>query len=445
MCMIPSFITIKNKELPDHPGVYFYFDENETLLYIGKATSLVRRVGSYFTKAHDGRIAEMVGKIRRIDYIETPTVIEALVLEANQIKAKKPHYNILQRDDKSFLYLTISNELYPKPKLMRGLDLERLGVDPFSRALSASAKKKFLAVYGPYTSGPALRRALELIRGAIPWTTCEPPEVTGKKKACFDAHLKRCPGVCIGAIDPKAYRVIVKNLMAFFEGKKAKILSALKKDMTRAAKAQDFEEAKILRDRVYALEHIRDVAMIMREEPLAYERTKEDELNLTGRIEAYDISNISGTSSVGSMVVFEYGEPAKSLYRKFKIKTVQGPNDFASMEEVLRRRLIKSQTHPASWPLPVIMIIDGGEGQLSKVQSVMDELGIHVPFIGIAKGFDRKQDRLVFDRTDLTLARAATRGKELFQKARDEAHRFAVSYHRVLRRAASGIPNKRRT
>ena len=161
--------------------------------------------------------------------------------------------------------------------------------------------------------------------------------------------------------------------------------------------------------------------------------------DLNGRIEAYDISNISGTSATGSMVVFVDGKPSKDLYRKFKIRTVKGSNDFAMMEEVMRRRL--SRLGQKGWDAPVVMVIDGGEGQVSVVQKVMDELGVRVPMIGIAKGFDRKQDRFVYDRGDVELHRLATRGKEIFQKARDEAHRFAVSYHRVLRakRSLRGI------
>jgi len=142
-------IIIKNNELPDSPGVYFYFDENDEILYVGKATSLKNRVNSYFTKAHDNRIGELVTRIRRIDYIQTPTVIEALVLEANKIKVLKPPYNILMRDDKSYLYLGITNEEFPKPLMFRGLDLEKIDVDPFKSELSEKARKKFLAIYGP--------------------------------------------------------------------------------------------------------------------------------------------------------------------------------------------------------------------------------------------------------------------------------------------------------
>src|SRR3989338_4327923 len=176
--MIPETVAILNHQLPDSPGVYFYYDAAGKLLYVGKATSLKKRVGSYFVKAHDARIAELVRNIARIEYVQTPTVIEALVLEANQIRSNQPPYNIEQRDDKSFLYLCITNEPFPKQLLLRGLDLERMGVRPFSRRLSVAARRKFLAVYGPYISGRALRTALDLVRKSIPWSTCEPPKAS---------------------------------------------------------------------------------------------------------------------------------------------------------------------------------------------------------------------------------------------------------------------------
>lgn len=433
--MIPQKIKVKNQELPDEPGVYFYYDASGLLLYVGKATSLKRRVGSYFNKAHDNRIGEMVLQIATIDYIVTPSVIEALVLEANQIKAKKPKYNILQRDDKSFLYLTITNEKFPRPVLLRGHDLERLGVDPFQPKLNKQALEKFLYVFGPYTSGSSLRKALELIRRYIPWSDCQPPEVTGKKRPCFNSHIGKCPGVCSGAIDQKAYRSYIRQLVLFFEGKKKLLQKEMQKEMLRASDEQRFEDAAKYRRNIESLNHIHDVALISKEEvDLPYDRfVEKGMIDLNGRIEAYDISNISGTSAVGSMVVFEEGKPAKPLYRKFKIKTVKGANDVAMLAEVMRRRVKRSITHPNTWPLPQIMIIDGGKPQVNRVQEVMDELGIQVPMIGIAKGFDRKQDVLIFDRSKVELLKIAKRGKEIFQSARDEAHRFAVKYHRELR------------
>ena len=450
--MIPSTIHILHNELPDAPGVYLYYDENDRLLYIGKATSLKRRVGSYFTKAHNSRIADLVTNIARIDYVQTPTVIEALVLESNHIRKNQPPYNILSKDDKTFLYLCLTNEDFPKPIFLRGLDLERMGIQPFTKTLSPTAKKKFLAVFGPYISGRSLRTALDLIRRSIPWSAC------GEMlpRACFDSQIGRCPGVCTGSITKKEYRKIIRQLIQFFEGKKMSIVKLMTKEMRRAARVKDFELAAGLRNKINALEHMNDVALITREDdwdganasddisPSLRRRESEGGfINPLGRIEAYDIANISGTSNVASMVVFENGQPMKSAYRKFKIKGFDGANDVAAMEEVMRRRLARARLSPSTWPIPDVMIIDGGEGQVNRVKEVMKELEFNIPIIGIAKGFDRKQDRLVYDETNLELRRVATSAKEIFQRARDEAHRFAGAYHRVLRSRNSGIPRKK--
>ncbi len=424
-----------NAQLPDEPGVYFYYDKQGVLLYIGKATSLRSRVGSYFTKAHDNRIAEMVSQIVHIDYIVTPTVIEALVLEANHIKAKKPTYNILMRDDKSFLYLVVTNEAYPRPILMRGHELERLGIDPFRPTLTTTVAKKYLRVFGPYTSSTSLKKAMDLIRRAIPWSDCQPPSVTGRSRPCFNAHIKKCPGVCSGSISKKDYRAIMHQFILFFEGKKKQLIRSMEKQMKQASDELRFEDAALIHRQIFAFDHIQDVALISKDDVnLPYISSVDEQgIDLEGRIEAYDISNISGTSAVGSMVVFEEGKPAKSLYRKFKIKTVKGANDYAMMEEVIRRRLTRANKFPQSWSLPQLMVIDGGEGQIHTVQKILDEFAVQIPIVGLAKGFDRKQDRLVFDRANVDLVRVGTRGKALFQKARDEAHRFAVNYHRELR------------
>jgi excinuclease ABC subunit C len=439
--MIPSSIFVLHNDLPDAPGIYLYSDANGKLLYIGKATSLKKRVGSYFTKAHNARIADLVANIARIDYVQTPTVIEALVLETNQIHTKQPPYNILSRDDKSFLYLCITNEDFPKPVLLRGLDLERVGVKPFSKSLSPKAKRQFLAVFGPYISGRSLRTALELIRRSIPWSVCGGV----LPRACFDAQIGRCPGVCTGAISKTEYRKIIRQLMTFFSGKKEEVVRGMRRDMKRAAIAQDFELAADLRNKVESLEHINDVALIMRDDdwdllPIMSTRpASSDHINVLGRIEAYDIANISGTSNVASMVVFYNGQPNKSEYRKFRIKSFDGANDVGAMEEVMRRRLARAQSS-SSWPLPELMVIDGGEGQVNRVKDVLKELGVDMPIIGIAKGFDRKQDRLVYDESNTDLRRVAESSKEILQRARDEAHRFAGAYHRVLRAKRSGIP-----
>lgn len=279
--------------------------------------------------------------------------------------------------------------------------------------------------------------------------------VGANARPCFDAQIGRCPGVCVGAISKSDYRKIIRQLMQFFEGKKERIVKTMTKEMTLCVKAKDFERAAKLRDKIFALEHIQDISLIKREDgelPLA-PRKGDGHINVAGRVEAYDIANISGTSNVASMVVFENGVPNKDAYRRFRIKGFEGANDVAAMEEVIRRRLARAipTSSPlvrgsGSWPLPDIMVIDGGEGQVNRVQQVLNELGVKIPIIGIAKGFDRKQDRLVYDVANADLRRVAEGWKEVLQKARDEAHRFAGSYHRLLRskRSLGVSPRKKK-
>ena len=357
--MIPEQVTILNDQLPDSPGVYFYYDATGKLLYVGKATSLKKRVGSYFVKAHDARIAELVRNIARIEYVQTPTVIEALVLEANSIRKHQPPYNVLQRDDKSFLYLCITNEPFSKPILLRDLDLERMGVRPFSRRLSISARRKFLAVYGPYISGRSLRTALDLVRKSIPWSTCEPPKASGSAserraapRPCFDAQIGRCPSVCTGAITKRDYRAIIRRLMLFFEGKKDEILRAMTKAMRVAVRAKHFEVAAKLRDNMFALEHIQDVALIQRDDdPLGIpEASSTSFINVNGRIEAYDIAHTSGTSNVAAMAVFEGGKPNPSAYRRFRIKTFEGTNEKDTIASRIGWYLTRQVRSCDAWP-----------------------------------------------------------------------------------------------
>ncbi len=387
-------------------------DAKGTIIYVGKATSLQRRVSSYFQKAHDARIEEMVGLIKSIDYIERPTAIEALILEANLIKHYWPKYNVRDKDNKSFLYLIITKEDFPRPLLVRGTELKE------------DASKKYQAIFGPYTSPRSLRAALDLIRRVFPWSTCVP----GQKRACFYYHLGLCPGVCIGVADKKAYRKTIRDLIRFFEGKKDDILKAYRREMKAAAKAHRFEDAAALRNKINFLEHIQDIAILKREDG-DVDRIKEGEasVNIFGRIEGYDVSNISGTSTVASMVVFEDGAPAKAEYRKFRIRSVVGSDDYAALRETLMRRFRNS------WRKPDLILIDGGIGQVNIAKGTLNEIDIAIPVIGIAKGPERKRNDLICNDAHTDLCRICERHLPLLVQVRDEAHRFAIAYHRKLR------------
>lgn len=410
--MIPSSVRVKNNELPDVPGVYLMKDAGGNVIYVGKATSLKRRVSSYFQRPHEARIQEMVSKIRAIDYITKPTAIEALILEANLIKYYFPPYNVKDKDNKSFLYLAITDEDFPRPLLVRGKDL---GDD---------ASKRYKAVFGPYTSPRSLRAALDLVRKAFPWSVCEP----GQKRACFYHHLKLCPGVCVGAISRREYAKIIRDLIKFFEGKKDDLLRQYKREMKTAAKEKRYEDAAELRNRIFFLEHIQDVAVLKREDEHV-DRIREGEapVNVFGRIEGYDISNISGTSSVASMVVFEEGAPAKQEYRKFRIRTVAGSNDVASMRETLARRFRNA------WRKPDLILIDGGWPQVNAAMQVVRHFGLGIPVVGLAKGPERDKDELICEQTNMEICRICERHKDLLVAVRDEAHRFAIAYHRNVR------------
>ncbi len=411
--MIPSIIKIKNDKLPECPGVYLMKNAEGTVIYVGKATSLKRRVPNHFIRPHSPQIAEMTTKVVEIDYIEKPTALEALILEANLIKYYFPKYNIRDRDNKSFLYLVITDEDFPRPLLIRGTDLEE------------QQAKKAKAVFGPYTSPRSLRAALDYIRKIFPWSTCLP----GQPRACFYVHLGLCPGVCIGTADKKAYAKTIRDLIAFFEGRKEEIVKRYQKEMKKLAAEQRFEEATVIRNRLFSLEHIQDIAIMKREDE-EVDRIREGEapIDLYGRIEGYDISNISGTSSVASMVVFENGAPAKAEYRKFRIKSVVGANDVASLQEVLMRRFRND------WRKPDLLLIDGGLPQVHAVEQVIHHLNLGIPVVGIAKGPERKRNDVICgSKVNKAICDICEKQVDLLAAVRDEAHRFAIGYHRNLR------------
>ena len=392
-------------------------DKKGSVIYVGKAVSLKRRVQQHFDRPHGPHIPEMTRQVVEIDYIEKQTALEALVLEANLIKHFWPKYNVMLKDNKSFMYLGITNEEFPRPLLVRGTDLDD------------ETAKKYKVVFGPYTSSRSLKAALDLVRKAFPWSTCIP----GQKRACFYHHLKLCPGVCVDAVDKKVYQKTIRDLTRFFEGKKEDILKDYQKQMKKLSKERKYEAAGEIRDKVYFLEHIQDVAVLKRDDELV-DKIRSGEgmaVNLFGRIEGYDISNISGTSQVASMVVFESGAPAKAEYRKFKIKSVEGPNDVASMRETLMRRFKHDE-----WRMPDLILIDGGLPQVHAAEEVMHHLNIQIPVVGIAKGAQRKRNDIICSKISIELCELCRKYVDLLAQVRDEAHRFAITFHRSVRSKA---------
>jgi len=400
---IPASIKIKNKALPNEPGVYLMKNNSGEVIYVGRATSLKKRVGSYFTKAHDGKTELLVRAIASIDYIVTDSVLEATFLEPELIKQYQPKYNIDLKDDKSFIYLIITKDQYPRVLLIRGQKLEK------------NSSQSYKAVFGPFMSAHLLKSLLKLVRRMIPYSNCKPN--TGKP--CFYYQLGQCPGVCIGEMNHQDYKKIIRNLILFFRGDKKRVISNLRKKMEQYARVQKFEKAAHIRNQLYNLEHIQDTVLIKRDDSV--------QKLLFNRIEGYDVSNISGTNAVGSMVVFIHGEPDKSAYRKFRIKTVKGANDVAMIKEILERRLKNN------WPLPELILIDGGKGQVNVAQMVLKRFGLSIPLVGIAKGPTRKKVELVYPHEPMGKIKIE-QIKDLLVALRDEAHRFALSYHRKLRR-----------
>ena len=414
--------SVPYKKFPETPGVYIMKDGAGRILYVGKAVNLRKRVSSYFERPHDMRIQTLVGKIDTIDFEQKDTALEALIREAELIKKITPPFNVREKDDKSFLYFEITREKFPRVLLVRGAGAGAADV--------AMQGKR----YGPFTSASSAREALRILRKIFPWSTHDPDEIGRLNRPCFNYEIGLCPGTCIGAITHEDYMKNIERLRMFFEGKKARIITALEKEMKAASKKQEFERAEALRRQMFALRHIRDTALISDHDALMpREPGGGAGLKAGYRIEGYDISNISGTSAVGSMVVFEDEEPNKNEYRKFKIRSIFQPNDVGMLKEVLERRfahtppadaVVKSKTR---WPMPDLVLIDGGLAQVNTARRVLLRAGVKVPIVGIAKGPKR-------DRNDIIGLVPKGVQKDTLIKVRNEAHRFAITYHKALRR-----------
>ncbi|MBX6752922.1 MAG: excinuclease ABC subunit UvrC [Thermorudis peleae] len=537
------------------PGVYLMKDAQGNVIYVGKAASLRARVRSYFgsRSGMDAKTRELVEHIADFEVIRTDTETEALILENELIKRYRPRYNILLRDDKTYPFIRITNEPYPRVIATRRL------VQDGSR------------YFGPYPSAGAVHRTLELLKRLFPYRACD-IEITGNaSRPCLYYHIGRCAGPCIGAVSQQEYQQIIEHVVCFLEGKGDDLLPALRAQMEEAAERLDFEQAARLRDEIRAIEHVLqhqkivtgrnesfdvlavaqgaggdacvqvstvrngkllgsesymmagarvddtpsailtsfvtqfyqqavqippeivlqypvdDEAMIAAwlterrgstvkltvpkrglrrelvemtqksaQQNLEQHRVRwlNDEQRTTmalseladalgldrlpRRIECFDVSNLHGTNAVASMVVFEQAKPKKSDYRRFQIKSVEGPNDFAMLQEAIRRRyrraLAEEQTE--SWrSLPDLIIVDGGKGQLNAACEVLRELGLNLAIAALAK---EHEELFLPDRPDPILLPRDSQALYLVQRIRDEAHRFAITFHRK-RRAKSTI------
>ena len=539
----------KLESLPQKPGVYQFKNAEGKVLYVGKAQNLRSRVRQYFQKSRsaDSRLDALVPKIRDLDLIVTDSEVEALILEANLIKKLKPRYNVLLKDDKSYPYIVITDEPFPRVFVTR-------------RIFKDGSK-----YFGPYADVKTMRHALKTVRDIFMIRSCNydlTDETVSKKKykVCLDYHIKKCGGPCEGLVTREHYRSMIDQVAKILRGKTEEVMRSLRSEMEKSSEGLRFEDAARIRDRLKAIEvynerqkvvdakaEDRDIIAIaargddaaavifkVREGKVLGSRhfylnnaedKKEEELlealmeryylesddippqillpavveseslirswlaaragfevsmdvpkagdkakliamvrnnaqyllddlevqrlkrgetfpHAVGalqkdlriespprRIECFDISNTQGTDSVASLVVFVDGKPKKSEYRKFKIKTVEGADDFASMQEVVQRRYTRILEEGT--PMPDLIMVDGGKGQLSSAREILRKLGLErQPIIGLAK---RLEEVYVPAQSDPLSIPKTSAGLKLLQQIRNEAHRFAITFHRTLR------------
>lgn len=396
--------------LTDNPGVYLFFDARKELIYVGKASSLKNRVRSYFAGKKSPRpIEEMIYKVVDINTETTDSALEAAILEGFYIKKFRPKYNIQWRDDKSWNYIGVTKDAYPRVVTIR------------QHELNTDKKKEFKYLFGPYP-GLNSKVAMKILRKLFFISTCMPDA----KRPCFYYQLGECLGVCVGEISALDYKQkVIRPLVLFLDGKKKLLLKDIEKEMTKAAKAQNFEEAARLRNQLSHLKKIQDIALLNE----SFMRDKIGSASVVKRVEGYDISNLGSSDKVGSMVVFDEAGAVKSQYRKFKIKTVAGQSDVDCLAEVLERRLKHKE-----WAMPDIFLIDGGLPQVNRAKKVLDTFGIRTVIVGIAKGSERKRNDFLVLRADDIMKEWIRNNKQLLIKVRDEAHRFAITFNRAQRK-----------
>jgi excinuclease ABC subunit C len=547
----PDFAS-RLRALPTEPGVYLMKDERDQVIYVGKAAALRNRVRSYFQsiRGMDPKTRELVSHITDFEVIRTDTPTEALILENELIKRYQPKYNVMLKDSKTYPYIKITNEEWP-----RVISTRRI-VDDGGR------------YFGPYTSAGSAYKTLNLLNRLFPYRKCE-KKITGHDEVCLYYHLHQCTAPCISAVDRPTYMQAIEGAALFLSGRGEEVIAALEEEMNQAADAWNFERAAELRDRVNAVKHVlerqkvvsnnganadviavaqgaggdagiqvgflrngkilgseffpmratvedqpaqilagfvsqfyaeaamvppqimvqhalpEDEAAIVRdwlrerrggkvevltpqrgqkrslvemvaksaEDNLEQSRLKflSDEQRMTAamtelsdaldlprmprRLECFDISNIQGTHPVASMVVFEDGKPLKRDYRRFTIKTVEGANDFAMMHEVIKRRFRRAaeadeETNGKWTTIPDLVIVDGGKGQLNAALDALDEVGMTVPIAGLAK---ENEELFLPDQPESIMLPRDSQALFLVQRIRDEAHRFAVTFHRERR------------
>lgn len=417
-----SIDEVQRKKLPDTPGVYLFLGmrkdhgiQGREVLYVGKATSLHDRVRSYFSKdlidARGPSIVQMVANARDIKAMPTDSVLEALLLEADLIRRYKPPYNSKAKDNTSYNYVILTRERWPRVLIVRQREI-----------LIGKFDEKVDSMFGPFPHGLQLRSAMKIMRKIFPFRdTCVPFETLVAKnntlpRPCFNAQIGLCPGVCTGAVTHEAYEKTIRNIAWFCMGKKKALLNKLEHDMQEAARAQAFERAGALKQTIFALTHIQDVALIRDEYRAGALHTD------LVRLEGYDVAHTGGAQAVGAMTVVENGQVKKSDYRMFKLKSTRPGDDVGALAEILERRV-----RHIEWPLPHIIVIDGGRAQKNRAEKIIHGADAEIKVVSVVKDEHHKPREILGDRTivskfekDILLANA-------------EAHRFALAFHRRRR------------
>jgi len=424
------------KTLPHSPGVYLMRDPAGALLYIGKAIDLRKRVSSYFIGSENRLTAKnqvLVGVVHHIDYIPAASEREALLIEQKLIRRHQPPYNILWKDDKSYPFIKLSvKEDFPRLELTR----RRL--------------KDGNVYFGPFPAVSHIHRLLRWIwkKHLLPLRPCRivfsesqlPP--LKKVQSCIYLHTKECPAPCIGRIDKAGYRNIVDQAVLFFRGKHTNLIARWEGEMKRASTRKDYEQAAALRDNIFALSHMAEKVTLREITPeqvvgKIQSSTALKELQLALElpnppitIEGFDISHTFGENTVASMVTFRHGKPDKNRYRKYRIRLAKHSDDYAALKEVVQRRYRRLKEERGDWP--DLILIDGGPGQLSSAVASLEQVQkAHPPIISLAKENEEIYRPGVAKPVVLPKESAAL---QILQQVRDESHRFAVSYHRSLRK-----------
>lgn len=414
----------KVRSLPKKPGVYIFRDSKDKIIYIGKALSLKHRVASYFTKtSKDPKTQELVQKIEKLDFFVVNSEFEALLLEAKLIKEHRPKYNFSLKDDKSYLYIAVSKDKPERIFLAKRVEL----------------KSNISSWYGPFTTSSDARQILKTLRRIFPFRSCRKL----LKKPCLYYHLKACPAPCLPVSNN--YPEMIRKIKLILSGKTTGLINSLEKQMKKAAKTLNYEEAHVFKKEANSLKTLtsgwqsvpkekQDSSKTFYELRKLLTKYQGNDPTTLNRIEGYDVSNLGKNIIVGSMVAFIDNEPDKSQYRKFNLKyNLSGQDDPEGIKQIISRRL----NHP-EWVYPQLILVDGGKTQLAAAFKAIKERNLekHVSLLGLTK----EEEQIIIPKIinqkitawkTLRLSRNSSI-LQLLQRIRDESHRFAHKYSREL-------------